>query len=373
MKITRVETLRSPCRNYCWILITTDNGIVGLGETYHRADPAETVIHEFANRYLLGSNPEDIEKLWYNMYRAASYHGMMGAELRAISGIDMALWDLLGKALDRPVFRILGGKTHDNVPVYFSGIYDEIEMRKDAVQDWSRECVDAGWQACKTARFFRNLEGRPSDATGFLSVAQVEQGARRFEWVRDAVGGALEVGLDLHCYFDVPAAIRIGEAVRPYNPYFIEEPIQPHNVTALREVRERTGVPIAAGERIFSRWGFQQILEERAADVLNPDLAWTGGITELKKIADYAAIHYIPVAPHNYGPITCMALTHLMAVIPNTRHLEFTAFHYPQWNTYIDEPIVVEEGHLPLPERPGLGRELSREMLELPRISIEAE
>ncbi len=371
MKIIKVETLRSPCRNYCWILITTDSELVGLGETYHRADPAEVIIHEFARSYLLGSNPEDREKIWDQMYRRASYHGMMGAEMRAISGIDMALWDLMGKALERPLYRIPGGKTRERVPVYFSGIYDQIEMNSEAVQDWSRQCVDAGWTACKTARFFRNLDS--GGAEGYLSVANVEEGARRFEWVREAVGDTLEVGLDLHCRFDVPAAVRIGEAVKPYNPYFIEEPIQPHNVSALREVRERTGVPIAAGERIFTRWGFQQILEQRAADILNPDLAWTGGITEMKKIADYAQTHYIPMAPHNYGPLNCIALTHFMAVIPNTRHLEFTAYHYPTWNTYIDEPIEVTEGHLPLRERPGLGCELSAAMLELPRVVIEAE
>ncbi len=244
-------------------------------------------------------------------------------------------------------------------------------MNSEAVQVWSRQCVDAGWTACKTARFFRNLDS--GGAEGYLSVANMEEGTRRFEWVREAVGNTLEVGLDLHCRFDVPAAVRIGEAVKPYNPYFIEEPIQPHNVSALREVRERTGVPIAAGERIFTRWGFQQILEQRAADILNPDLAWTGGITEMKKIADYAQTHYIPMAPHNYGPLNCIALTHFMAVIPNTRHLEFTAYHYPTWNTYIDEPIEVTEGHLPLRERPGLGCELSAAMLELPRVVIEAE
>ncbi len=117
MKIIKVETLRSPYRNYCWILITTDSELVGLGETYHRADPAEVIIHEFARSYLLGSNPEDREKIWDQMYRRASYHGMMGAEMRAISGIDMALWDLMGKALERPLYRILGGKTRERVPV----------------------------------------------------------------------------------------------------------------------------------------------------------------------------------------------------------------------------------------------------------------
>ena len=121
MKITKVETIRSKDRKYCWIQIYTDTGHVGLGETYDRADPAEVVIHEFARGHLLGQNPEDIEKIWNRMYRSASFHGLMGAELRAMSGIDMALWDLLGKTLDRPLYRILGGKTRSKVPVYFSG------------------------------------------------------------------------------------------------------------------------------------------------------------------------------------------------------------------------------------------------------------
>ncbi len=376
MKITKVETIRSEDRKYCWILIYTDTGYVGLGETYDRADPAEVVIHEFARGHLLGQNPEDIEKIWNRMYRSASFHGLMGAELRAMSGIDMALWDLVGKTLDRPLYRILGGKTRSKVPVYFSGIYDETETNRTAFQDWSKRCVDEGWKACKTARFFGDFypslgETDFGETTGYISATDVSQGAERFEWVRDAVGDALEVGIDLHAAFDVPGAIRIAEAVRHLNPYFIEEPIHPHNFTALKEVRESGGVPIAAGERIFSRWGFQQILELGAADVLNPDLAWTGGISEVKKIASYAEVHYIPVAPHNYGPISCMALTHLMAVIPNTRHLEFTAYHYPTWNTYIDEPITVKEGMLDLCERPGLGRELSPKVLELPRTTIE--
>ena len=153
-------------------------------------------------------------------------------------------------------------------------------------------------------------------------------GARRFEWVREAVGERLEVGLDLHCAFDVPSAIRIGQAIREFAPYFIEEPIQAHNAAALREVRNSIGVPIAAGERIFSHWGFREILELNAADVLNPDLAWTGGISEVREIASYAQVHYVPVAPHNYGPFSCLALTHLMATIPNTCHLEFTTYHY---------------------------------------------
>ena len=185
------------------------------------------------------------------------------------------------------------------------------------------------------------------------------------------LGIRLEVGIDLHAAFDVPSAIRIAESVRHLNPYFIEEPIQPHNFTALKEVRESGGVPIAAGEAHLLPMGLSADIRDGAADVLNPDLAWTGGISEVKKIASYAEVHYIPVAPHNYGPLSCMALTHLMAVIPNTRHLEFTAYHYPTWNTYIDEPITVKEGMLDRCERPGLGRALSPKVLELPRTTIE--
>ncbi len=378
MLVTRVETVRSPCRSFCWILVHTDTGLVGIGETYGRADAAEPVIHEFARNRLLGQDPRDIEKIWWTMYHRASFHGLMGAELRAMSGIDLALWDLFAKSLEQPLYRVLGGRTRDQVPVYFSGIYDAVETTKQAFQDRSKECVDKGWKACKTARFFGDFypdrgQTEFGRATGYISATDVDEGRRRFEWVREAVGDQLEVGLDLHASFDVPSAIRIGEAVRDLNPYFIEEPIQPHNFAALKEVREGAGVPIAAGERIFSRWGFKEILELNAADILNPDLAWTGGLSEVKKIAAYAETHYLPVAPHNYGPLTCMALTHLMAVLPNTRHLEFTDDHYPKWNHYIDEPIAAVEGMLDVPERPGLGRELSSAMLALERLEVEAE
>jgi galactonate dehydratase len=378
MLVTRVETVRSPCRSFCWILVHTDTGLVGLGETYGRADAAEPVIHEFARNRLLGQDPRDIEKIWWSMYHRASFHGLMGAELRAMSGIDLALWDLFAKSLEQPLYRVLGGRTRDQVPVYFSGIYDAVETTKQAFQDRSKECVDKGWKACKSARFFGDFypdrgQTEFGRSTGYISATDVDEGRRRFEWVREAVGNQLEVGLDLHAAFDVPSAIRIGEAVRDLNPYFIEEPIQPHNFAALKEVREGAGVPIAAGERIFSRWGFKEILELNAADILNPDLAWTGGLSEVKKIAAYAETHYLPVAPHNYGPLTCMALTHLMAVLPNTRHLEFTDDHYPKWNQYIDEPIAAVEGMLDVPERPGLGRELSPAMLELERKEVEGE
>jgi len=368
MKITKVETIRSADRAYCWILLYTDTDHIGIGETYHRADPAEQVVHEFARNILLGCDPENIEKIWDRMYKSASFHGLMGAELRAMSGIDMALWDLLGKALDVPLYRLLGGRTRERIPIYFSGIYDDIPVEKGPLQDWSKQCVDEGWNACKTARFFGDFYG---DTAGYISGTDVAMGARRFEWVRQAVGDALEVALDLHCAFDVPSAIRIGRAVKPFDPYFVEEPIQPHNPAALREVRQSADVPIAAGERIFSRWGFREILDLNAADVLNPDLAWTGGISEVKKIATCAQVHYVPVAPHNYGPLSCLALTHLMATIPNTRHLEFTTYHYSTWNSYLDEPIMWSEGHLPLPQRPGLGRAFSDSVLALPRTAIE--
>ncbi len=370
MKIVKVETVRSTVQGYCWILVYTDTGLVGIGETHHGAHGAEAFIHEYASSILLGSNPEDIEKIWQQMYKRASLFGFMGAELRAISCIDLALWDLLGKALDRPLYRILGGQTRDQVPIYYSGIYDPVDMKKDEVQDWSKKCVDAGWTACKTARFFGDFYG---DTAGYISAANAAEGARRFEWAREAVGDQMEIGIDLHCSFDVPSAIRIGRAIKPFNPYFMEEPIQPHNPAALREVRESSGVPIAAGERILSRWGFREIIESNAADVLNPDIAWAGGISELRKIATYAETHYIPMAPHNYGPFSCLALTHLMAVIPNTRHLEHTPQHYTVWNNWLDEPIEWAQGHLPLPQRPGLGRELSAEVLALPRTTIEAD
>ena len=287
----------------------------------------------------------------------------------------MALWDIVAKAVDLPLYKVLGGRTRDRVPIYFSGIYDECKTTKEAYQTWSHKCVDRGWKACKTARFFGDFYPRGGGTdfgkvAGYISAADVDEGRRRFEWVRDAVGDRLEVGLDLHASFDVPSAIRIGEAVRDLDPYFIEEPIQPHNVAALKEVREGAGVPIAAGERIFSRWGFKEILELNAADVLNPDLAWTGGISELKKIATLAESYYVPISPHDAsGPINVMAGAQVMMTVPNFYKLETNRYDLSYYDQFIDVPLDIRAGDLYLPDKPGLGVELVPESLE--RFAIE--
>ncbi len=367
MKITKVETLRLPSNiDYCYVLIHTDEGITGLGETYHDSFPPEQVIHHrFGRDILLGSDPRNIEQLWSLMFRRSSFHGNQGAELRAISAIDMALWDILGKLLEVPIYRLLGGACREMVPVYYSGIYDGIETSRQAYSDWSKQCMEMGWKAGKTARFFgdfypMDMRDHPfGHASGHLSLEDLNKGVERFEWVRDAVGDKFEIALDLHASFNVPSAIRICRAIEDLNPLFVEEPLQPHNVAALKELSRSVRVPICTGERLFSRWAFRDLLEQQVCDYIMPDLAWTGGISEVKKIAHMAETYYLPINPHNYGPLTCMALTHVMASVPNANYLELVQHEVIRWNPFLDEPIEVKNGALDLPTRSGLGRELN--------------
>ena len=361
MLVTRVETVRSPCRSFCWILVHTDTGLVGLGETYGRADAAEPVIHEFARNRLLVQDPRDIEKIWWSMYHRASFHGLMGAELRAMSGIDLALWDLFAKSLEQPLYRVLGGRTRDQVPVYFSGIYDAVETTKQAFQDRSKECVDKGWKACKTARFFGDFypdrgQTEFGRSTGYISATDVDEGRRRFEWVREAVGNQLEVGLDLHAAFDVPSAIRIGEAVRDLNPYFIEEPIQPHNFAALKEVREGAGVPIAAGENACTAYEFRAMFAANAVTYAQPSVTKVGGVTEFRKVAALAQMANVTLVPHSpyFGP-GLLATLHLMAAHPEPPLIE--RYFLDLEASLYGDLVHTLDGYFTAPTTPGVAPE----------------
>ena len=254
--------------------------------------------------------------------------------------------------------------TARNYAIYSNqgGIYDEVPMQKDAVQDWTRQCIDEGWDACKTARFFGDFYG---DTAGYLSLADLAEGARRFEWVRQAVGDQLEVGLDLHCAFDVPSAIRLAKRLEPYDPLWLEEPVPPENVDEMARVAAQTSIPIATGERLYTKFPFAEIIEHHAADVLQPDIANAGGITELKKIAIIAESKHITMAPHNVcSPVGAMAEMHLDASIVNFEiqeyHAEFYTDHYFTVTRGFERQ---QDGYVTLGDAPGLGLELDDEVI----------
>ena len=345
MKITRLETLFVKPR-WLFLKVHTDEGLVGLGEPIveGRAQTVAAAVQEIG-RYLIGQDPRRIEHHWQAIYRGQFYRG--GPVLcSAISGIEQALWDITGKWLGQPVYQLLGGAVRDRVRVYghFGGTTTE-ELAASA-----KRAVAAGFNALKTG-----LVG-PVQIVDVPAV--IEETVSRFAAIREAVGPKVDVGIDFHGRSSPAMSVRLARALEPYHPMFIEEPVLPENVDALVTVARSTSIPIATGERLFTKWGFREVLEKQAAVILQPDLSHAGGILECKKIAAMAECYYAAVAPHcPLGPISLAACLQLDACTPNFLVQE----HVTLGEGYLREPFRVVDGHIPLPTGPGLGIELDEE------------
>jgi len=344
IKVTRLETFLVKPR-WIFLKVHTDAGIVGLGEPLleGRAKTIATAIEEIAP-YLIGKDPRRVAHHWQAIYRHAFYRG--GPVLTsALSGIDMALWDIKGKCLGVPVYELLGGPTRDKVRVY---------AHARDVQS-IRAARKRGFTAAKCQpahkRPFRLIDNK----------AAVDYAVEQFAAMREAGGGEMDIALDFHGAVPPATAMLLIKALEPLQPFFIEEPVQCQNVDALAEIARKTHLPIAAGERIFTKWGFRELLEKRACAILQPDLCHAGGITETRLIAGMAEAYYAAIAPHNpMGPISLAAGIHLGASIPNYLCQEQVTLG----EGYIKKPFVLKNGWIDIPTGPGLGIELDDEALE---------
>ncbi len=343
LKITRVETLLVKPR-WLFLKIHTDAGIVGLGEPLleGRARTVATAIDEVAP-YLVGKDPRAVAHHWQAIYRHAFYRG--GPILTsALSGIDQALWDIKGKALGVPVYELLGGPTRTRVRVY-AHVRDE---------EGARAAVAQGYTALKTGPY-RERPFRIID-----TPAVVGRVAERFAAMRAAVGPDIDIAVDFHGAVPPQTAMLLIRALEPHQPFFIEEPVQCQNVEVLADIAARTHLPIATGERVFTKWGFRELLEKRACSILQPDLCHAGGITEVRLIAGMAEAWYAAIAPHNpMGPISLAAGIQIAAAIPNFLCQEQVSLG----EGYLREPFRVEGGTVAVPDRPGLGVELDENAL----------
>src|SRR3984893_8115575 len=301
LKVTRLETFLVKPR--CMFLkVHTNAGIVGYGEpiTEGRALTCREAVKEI-EPYLIGKDPRRVAHHWQEMYRHAFYRG--GPILTsALSGIDQALWDIKGKALGVPVYELLGGPTRDRVRVYAHSGTPE-SMKRD---------MEKGFTAFKTGPAKR----RP--ARYIETPAAVEYAAERFAELRKTVGNEVDIAIDFHGAISPATAKLLIKAIEPYQPMFVEEPCQAQNHDVMADIARGTFLPIATGERVFTKWGFREVLEKKAAVVLQPDLCHAGGITEVRLIAGMAEAYYAPVAPHNpLGPISLAAGVQMAASIPN--------------------------------------------------------
>ncbi|MDB2647165.1 galactonate dehydratase [Pseudomonadales bacterium] len=357
MKITKITTYIVPPR-WLFLKIETDEGIFGWGEPVieGRAHTVAAAVDELSD-YLIGQDPLQIEKHWQAMYRGAFYRG--GPILMsAIAGVDQALWDIKGKYHDAPVHQLLGGQVRDRIRVYAWVGGD----RPDAIVASANEAIAGGFKATKM-----NITEEMQIVD---TMATVDQAVERMASLRQAVGNKLDIAVDFHGRVHGPMARVLIKALEPYSPFFIEEPVLSEHLEAMAELRKNTHIPIATGERLFSRYDYKRVFTLGAADIIQPDLSHAGGITECKKIADMAEAWDIGLAPHcPLGPIALAACLQVDAVCQNAFIQEQSqGIHYNQSNDltdYLVDPSVFhyKDGYVDIPQKPGLGIEIDEEVV----------
>ena len=367
MKIENVRTAVIQ-GNFPWVLvkIETDAGLTGLGEAYWGAGVAE-LVHK-AKPLLMGQDPRSINRLVEIMIRCLSGEGSQaGATVTAISGIEIALWDLLGRALGAPISTLFGGRFRDRIRIYADchagATPDPADYGRRA-----REVVDAGFTAIKFDLDTQNpytidISNDPHPRRRWFEPFNRTIGSREMTWmvdvvraVRDAVGPEIMVAMDAHWKFSVNDAIKLAQALEPFDLLWLEDPVPPENIEAQRHVTHSTRTPICTGENLYRKHGYRELIEKQAARIIAPDIPKMGGLAEAKKVADHADLYYIPIAPHNVAsPIGTMAGAQVCAAMNNFLVLEYHAHDVAWWGDLVQGPPVIEGGFIHLDDRPGHG------------------
>ncbi len=355
MKITAIRPYLCDAyrTNWTFVEIETDEGLTGVGEATleYREQTVVSALAEL-ERTLLGRDPFQIEALWHEIYRETYFRGGP-VYMSALSAVEMALWDIKGKALGVPIYELLGGKVRDSIPCYANGWFAPAKTPAEFAEK-AAKAAQAG---------YRGLKWDPFGAAYLnLDKAALHAALECIEAVHAAVGDSVELLIEGHGRFDIPTAIRIARELERFDVLWFEEPLPPGNLAALREVKDRVRVPIAAGERLYGRWDYREFFQILPADFLQPDPSHVGGIGELKKIAATAETHFLSVCPHNpSGPVANAASLQLAACIPNFFILETMAADVPWRKEITDESVHFANGLMQIPSAPGLGIALKHE------------
>lgn len=393
MKITGVDTLRlGEFPNLLFVLVRTDDGLVGLGETFFGARAVEAYIHETAAPYLLGEDPLRIDQHANALYGYLGY-ASSGAETRGNSAVDIALWDIFGKATGQPLYQLLGGRSRESIRTYNTcagyryvresprqevgnwglpeksdeaeGPYEDLDAFLNRAGELAEDLLSQGITGMKIWPFDPYAE---ASGGHYISTDDLDQGLEPFRKIREAVGDEMDVMVEFHSMWDLPTAKKIASALEPFNPFWLEDPVKADDLDALAEFARSTRVPVTASETLSGRPAFRQLMEKGAAQIVMLDVSWCGGIGEAKKISTLAESHHLPVAPHDCtGPVVFAASTHLSVNSPNALVQESVRAHYTGWyRELVTKLPVVEDGHVRPPDGPGLGTELLPGLSERP-------
>ena len=354
MKVTAIKTFICHCyrTNWVFVKVMTDSGLYGVGEcTLEMRELTVEAAAKELERYLVGRDPHDIEAFCHDAYRDAYWRGGV-VLMSALAGVEMALWDIKGKALGVPVYQLVGGKVRDSVQCYanawFAGAKTASEFAEKA-----KQAVKQGFKALKWDPFGKAYMN--------LTRQEFKTAMNCIEAVSAAVGDDVELLIEGHGRFNIPTAVRVGQALESFKVLWFEEPIPPDNLKGLAEVKSRIRVPVAAGERLYSRWDYKNFFEERCADFVQSDVTHCG-FMESRKIAAMAEAYHIPFCPHNpSGPISNAASLQLAACVPNFFMLETMFSDVPYRSDVAKENVSLKDGFMAIPTVPGLGVDIVEE------------
>ncbi len=396
-KITAIETAipSGIMPNLILVRIHTDAGIIGCGETYYTPHAIEGLIHDWMAERLLGAEATDIESHWRFLYERCAAFGAPGAEMRALSAIDVALWDILGQESGQPVWKLLGGATQRNVRIYntcggpgYGAIKQDSSQTKQAHPGWpgygdegdpgplqdnwssihaagdlAEELISEGITGMKMWPFDRYVH---RSGALYMSPSDIEEGMKPLREIRDRVGDKIEIMIEGHAFFKLPTALRLAEALKEIRPLWLEDFISPDNINTLSDFRAKSGLPISASEMLLGRNSYLNLLNANAADYIMIDPTWAGGISETRRIIELAQAFNIPATMHDCtGPLTLYSGLHCAAASDNVVFQETVRAHIRTfYKDLIDRQPVIEEGRLQLPTDAGLGTALLPELFQ---------
>ena len=348
-----------------WVFVEvhTDEGLTGVGECSNWPGKGDVIVArtiETLRTALIGRDASRIEALWNEVFRTYTYLGNRGVITTALSAIDQALWDIKGKALDRPVHDLLGGAVRDDVPLYS-------HPTGATADEWVRSglaLVADGYDALKLDPFAEMAPRLIRYLGGQITPAGIRAGGEAVAALREAVGPDVEILVDAHGNFNVASALQCIRAVEPYGITWFEEPVPPEGLDALRQIRAQTTMDLCVGERLFTRWDVLPVLREGLANYLMPDVCWTGGISELKKIATLAEAFFVPVSPHGaQGPVQIVAGGQVMLTVPNFYRMEINSDWLGVFNACVTPALDIRDGRFHPGDRAGLGVELNHDFI----------
>jgi galactonate dehydratase len=363
LKITDIRTAQVLVHGpQTHVRIYTDQGIIGQGEATDAAVGAPAIIKGF-RRFLIGQDPLNVDALWENVRTMGIFSGAQGGQYTAaLSGLEIALWDLAGKAVGLPIYQLLGGKFRDKIRMYCdTDMPDPLAPAAHEKLQWVK---DQGFTAMKMDIDEARDPARFDKVNWTASNGEIDRMVSWVKHVRESIPKEMDLAVDMHGRYDAATAKKVAKELEPFQLMWLEEPVPAEDIDAMTDIRQSTSTPIGCGENLYMRWGYADLLHKRGIDVITPDIQKTGGLSEARKIANLAQTHYIPFAPHCVvSPIGTMASAHVCASIPNFLACEWHWIsRQDYWKGWVKEGEIIDKGYVTVTDKPGIGVEMNEEV-----------